>query len=53
MVASHDKDFLEQVVDKYLFYDGNGNYKISLDWKAFQMKPSKDNPLNKIEKKKF
>ena len=31
MVASHDKDFLEKVVDKYLFLDGNGNYKICLD----------------------
>ena len=30
LVASHDKDFLEQVVDKYLFFDGNGNYNISL-----------------------
>ena len=33
------KIFLEQVVEKYLFLDGNGNYKISLDWKVFQMKP--------------
>ena len=54
LVASHDKDFLEQVVDKYLFLDGNGNYKISLDWKVFSNETiNEDNTVvNKIEKNK-
>ena len=54
LVASHDKDFLEQVVDKYLFLDGNGNYKISLDWRVFSNETiNKDNTVvNKVEKNK-
>ena len=54
LVASHDKDFLEQVVDKYLFLDGNGNYKISLDWRVFSNETiNKDNNVvNKVEKNK-
>ena len=54
LVASHDKDFLEQVVDKYLFLDGNGNYKISLDWRVFSNETiNEDNAIvNKIEKNK-
>ena len=55
MVASHDKDFLEQVVDKYLFLDGNGNYKISLDWNALldENIHKDNNVVNKVEKKKL
>ena len=54
MVASHDKDFLEQVVEKYLFLDGNGNHKISLDWKTFSnqkkiMMIKQPNKLKKIK----
>ncbi len=49
LVASHDKDFLEQVVDKYLFFDGNGNYNISLQSKDF----SKDVLNNAIKTKSF
>ena len=54
LVASHDKDFLEQVVDKYLFLDGNGNYKISLDWRVSSNETiNKDNNVvNKVEKNK-
>ena len=54
LVASHDKDFLEQVVDKYLFLDGNGNYKISLDWRVFSNETiNEDNTVvNKVEKNK-
>ena len=54
LVASHDKDFLEQVVDKYLFLNGNGNYKISLDWRVFSNETiNEDNAIvNKIEKNK-
>ena len=53
LVASHDKDFLEQVVDKYLFLDGNGNYKISLDWRVFSNETiNKYNVVNKVEKNK-
>ena len=54
LVASHDKDFLEQVVDKYLFLDGNGNYKISLDWNALSNENiHKDNRVERgVEKKK-
>ena len=53
LVASHDKDFLEQVVDKYLFFDGNGNYKISLDWNALlDENIHKDNRVERgVEKK--
>ena len=52
LVASHDKDFLEQVVDKYLFLDGNGNYKISLDWRVFSNETINEdnNVVNKVEK---
>ena len=54
LVASHDKDFLEQVVDKYLFLDGNGNYKISLDWRVFSNETINEdnNVVNKVEKNK-
>ena len=53
MVASHDKDFLEQVVEKYLFLDGNGNHKISLDWKTFSnQKNNVDQTTKKVEKNK-
>ena len=54
LVASHDKDFLEQVVDKYLFLDGNGNYKISLDWRVFSNEAivKDNNVVNKVEKNK-
>ena len=54
LVASHDKDFLEQVVDKYLFLDGNGNYKISLDWRVFSNETinENNNVVNKVEKNK-
>ena len=53
LVASHDKDFLEQVVDKYLFLDGNGNYKISLDWRVSTNETiNKYNVVNKVEKNK-
>jgi len=54
LVASHDKDFLEQVVDKYLFLDGNGNYKISLDWRVFSNEAivEDNNVVNKVEKNK-
>ena len=54
LVASHDKDFLEQVVDKYLFLDGNGNYKISLDWRVFSNDTINEdnNVVNKVEKNK-
>ena len=54
LVASHDKDFLEQVVDKYLFLDGNGNYKISLDWRVFSNETivKDNNVVNKVEKNK-
>ena len=53
MVASHDKDFLEQVVEKYLFLDGNGNHKISLDWKTFSNKKNNvDQTTKKVEKNK-
>ena len=34
LVASHDKDFLEQVVDKYIFLDGD-NGMISSENKGF------------------
>ena len=52
MVASHDKDFLEKVVDKYLFLDGNGNYKICLDWRvSIEEVNQKDGQLaKKVEK---
>ena len=54
MVASHDKDFLEQVVEKYLFLDGNGNHKISLDWKIFsnQKINNVDQTTKQVEKNK-
>ena len=54
MVASHDKDFLEQVVEKYLFLDGNGNHKISLDWKTFsnQKINNVDQTTKQVEKNK-
>ena len=54
MVASHDKDFLEQVVEKYLFLDGNGNHKISLDWKTFsnQKINNGDQTTKQVEKNK-
>ena len=54
LVASHDKDFLEQVVDKYLFLDGNGNYKISLDCRVFSNETINEdnNVVNKVEKNK-
>ena len=53
MVASHDKDFLEQVVEKYLFLDGNGNHKISLDWKTFSnQKYNVDQTTKQVEKNK-
>ena len=54
MVASHDKDFLEQVVEKYLFLDGNGNHKISLDWKTFSNKTKNnvDQTTKQVEKNK-
>ena len=54
LVASHDKDFLEQVVDKYLFLDGNGNFKISLDWRVFSNDTINEdnNVVNKVEKNK-
>ena len=54
LVASHDKDFLEQVVDKYLFLDGNGNYKISLDWRVISNEAivKDNNVVNKVEKNK-
>ena len=54
LVASHDKDFLEQVVDKYLFLDGYGNYKISLDWRVFSNEAivEDNNVVNKVEKNK-
>ena len=53
MVASHDKDFLEKVVEKYLFLDGNGNHKISLDWKTFSnQKNNVDQTTKQVEKNK-
>ena len=54
MVASHDKDFLEQVVEKYLFLDGNGNHLISLDWKNFSNKTKNkdDEVIKKVGKNK-
>ena len=54
MVASHDKDFLEQVVEKYLFLDGNGNHKISLDWKIFSNQKiyNVDQTTKQVEKNK-
>ena len=45
LVASHDKDFLEQVVDKYIFLDGDGNCMISSENKGFSK-----NILKKTEK---
>ena len=53
LVASHDKDFLEQVVDKYLFFDGNENYKNLLDWNALlDENIHKDNRVERgVEKK--
>ena len=54
MVASHDKDFLEQVVEKYLFLDGNGNHKISLDWKTFsKQKINNGDQTKQVEKIKI
>ena len=47
LVASHDKDFLEQVVDKYIFLDGDGNCMISSENKGFSK-----NILKKLKKLK-
>ena len=58
-VVSHDKDFLEKVVNKIIFLDGLGNYKVFNEWpqnlfdsKGEQdVKEKKDKSLN-IKKEK-
>ena len=53
LVASHDKDFLEQVVDKYIFLDGDGNCMISSENKGFSKNIlKKTEKIKTIEKKK-
>ena len=54
LVASHDKDFLEQVVDKYIFLDGDGNFLISSENKGFSKNIlKKTENVKTIEKKKL
>ena len=34
-IVSHDQDFLEKTANKFLFFDGNGNTKVSVDFDNF------------------